>query len=1812
MSAARGRGRGSDRGRGGFPDRGRGGFERGRGRGGGQSPASSDSGFRGRGGDRGRGRGGSRGPPPGIYSPPGRATQIDGRLRDKTQDELIQAFKSVKIDDTDFPLRPGYGESGRQVALRTNFFSVSIPKGPFYEYKVNITPAASVRRVRRRIFELAEDTAIWQTTLAGSVAHDHSAKLVARQRLPEPLTVRVAFYDEDEDPPAPGTPPKKEYTLTFEFIQELETESLKSFIDGDPQYRDYDIMPIVSAFNLILAAYPSRSGGGGVMVGRNKFFLPGARPAFSLGGGLEAVKGFYSSVRTAHKQLMVNVNVCTTAFYKPGNLADALNEFMRMSFSARANAFVKGLRVKALHLGYRKTITKVTDYTANTYIFDSGEFGEVSVAEYFLKKYKLKLRYPNLPLMDVGGQRTNFLPAELCEILPNQPFRGKLLEEHTAAMITVAANPPNANADAIENQGLRELGFAQNTPTLAAFGVGVGREMATVPGRILPPPKPKYRQNVDGGDFKADKASWNLRKVKFTKGAVLENWAVLVIRDNNRDDFSGPVDPHLKEILSGFSNMCGVSGMTVKSQPKVADVALPPKNRSRDPTRSQAIKAIQTAMGTSFKPKPKIILIILSDSDRHIYAGIKRLCDVALDVATVCVQSGKIRGGGPQYYANVALKINMKLGGVNHTLDPTSLSWLKEKPTMLVGMDVTHPGPGSVRGTPSIAAVVASYDSDYAQFPASMKMQESKKEMITDLEDMMYERLKVFQARNKGRLPDRVLVYRDGVSEGQFQIVIDQEMPPMLKAFHRIDVKHRPKLTIVVCGKRHHTRFFPTQEGDADSKANPLPGTVVDRGITSVYNFDFYLQAHGSLQGSSKPTHYFVIHDEIGFTQDKLQSLTNSVSYMFARATKAVSLVSPAYYADLALSHVYSSKSARSWSPWSDHGSRRGNKGSGGRGPAPGVYSPPGRATQIDARLLDDTQDKVVEAFRNTQVDDTDFPLRPGYGEKGKQVTLRTNFFPISIPEGPFYEYKITITPSISIKSVKRRIFELAQDMSVWRSTLADSVAHDYSAKLVARRRLPEPLVVCVPFYEKGENPPTAETPLKMEYSLSFQFVQDIETDGLKRFIAGDPQYRNYDIMPVISALNLILAAYPSRSGGGGVTVGRNKFFMPGAGPTSSLGGGLEAVRGFYSSVRAAHRQLMVNVNVCTTAFYKPGNLAEALIDIRKSDFKFARLGAFAKGLRVRVTHLNHQKTITEVAKDSATSYIFSSDEYGEVSVAKFFLKKYNIELKYPDLPLVNIGVKKRTLLPPEVCEVLLNQTYKGRLSEGHTAKMISFAANPPDFNARTIENKGLQELGFMQNESNRAAFGVNIGKEMATVPGRILAPPKPKYRQGTDGGDFKDKKASWNLRGVKFASGAILDNWAVLLIRDSSRSHDFEGSNDPELQRILKSFMETCNKSGMDIRTWAKIVEVDLVQTTRADPAMSPAINQIRTVVDELVQEAKPKLIMVFLSDGDQHIYSGLKHLCDTINDVATVCVQSGKIWKAGPQYHANVALKLNMKLGGVNHTLDPGSLEWLKEKPTMLVGIDVTHPGATSVKGTPSIAAVVASCELDYYAHFPASLRMQKSKKEMVTDLEEMMVERLQVFQGKNKDTLPERVIVYRDGVSEGQFGTVIEEEMPLIISAFRRMHSDYQPKLTNHHLHEKANPLPGTVVDRGITTVYHFDFYLQAHGSLQGSSKPTHYFVIHDEIGFSQDMIQSLTNNISYMFARATRAVSLVAPAYYADLACERGRCYLHELLHGIRSGGRDARSGDEQQILREAREFWKEGPTGDDIRDTMFYL
>lgn len=110
------------------------------------------------------------------------------------------------------------------------------------------------------------------------------------------------------------------------------------------------------------------------------------------------------------------------------------------------------------------------------------------------------------------------------------------------------------------------------------------------------------------------------------------------------------------------------------------------------------------------------------------------------------------------------------------------------------------------------------------------------------------------------------------------------------------------------------------------------------------------------------------------------------------------------------------------------------------------------------------------------------------------------------------------------------------------------------------------------------------------------------------------------------------------------------------------------------------------------------------------------------------------------------------------------------------------------------------------------------------------------------------------------------------------------------------------------------------------------------------------------------------------------------------------------------------------------------------------------------------------------------------------------------------------------------------------------------------------------------------------------------FDFDFYLQAHAGLKGTVKPTHYNVIYDENNMGADEIQVGTHNASYVYARATKAVSLIPAAYYADLACERGRIYLNKLMLDdatTTAGGRGTRGEEAEQTWRGAVQLWGNG-------------
>jgi len=245
------------------------------------------------------------------------------------------------------------------------------------------------------------------------------------------------------------------------------------------------------------------------------------------------------------------------------------------------------------------------------------------------------------------------------------------------------------------------------------------------------------------------------------------------------------------------------------------------------------------------------------------------------------------------------MKINAKLGGVNAVPQSKVLIDLAKQPFMIMGADVGHPAPG-VSDQPSVASLVWSYDQQAMRYEAFTSIQPPRLETIEGLHDLVKRAIVGF-----GLPPHRIVFFRDGLSEGEYAKVAEKEINDIKAAIDELwneksAKQPKPTLTFIVVGKRHHVRFFPQKEQDADRSGNCPAGFVADQGIGNPIAKDYYLQSHGGLLGTSRPSHYVVIRDEnFANNIDSLQELSFALCHAYARATRSVSIPAPVYYADL-------------------------------------------------------------------------------------------------------------------------------------------------------------------------------------------------------------------------------------------------------------------------------------------------------------------------------------------------------------------------------------------------------------------------------------------------------------------------------------------------------------------------------------------------------------------------------------------------------------------------------------------------------------------------------------------------------------------------------------------------------------------------------------------------------------------------------------------------------------------------------------------------------------------------------------------------
>lgn len=152
--------------------------------------------------------------------------------------------------------------------------------------------------------------------------------------------------------------------------------------------------------------------------------------------------------------------------------------------------------------------------------------------------------------------------------------------------------------------------------------------------------------------------SWNMAQTRFTIGANLVSWACLrfMIPGDRRD----PIGENLSRYLDEFTQVLRDCGITPGVRHASLQCPLVPLSPSAEAQNEQIIKnALGHFANKVGDQKPKILLVVIPNTDKFVYSKIKYFGDTQVGIHTVCVVAGKFaKDRNMQYHANVALKVS--------------------------------------------------------------------------------------------------------------------------------------------------------------------------------------------------------------------------------------------------------------------------------------------------------------------------------------------------------------------------------------------------------------------------------------------------------------------------------------------------------------------------------------------------------------------------------------------------------------------------------------------------------------------------------------------------------------------------------------------------------------------------------------------------------------------------------------------------------------------------------------------------------------------------------------------------------------------------------------------------------------------------------------------------------------------------------------------------------------------------------------------------------------------------------------------------
>ncbi|CAI2319039.1 unnamed protein product [Caenorhabditis sp. 36 PRJEB53466] len=499
-------------------------------------------------------------------------------------------------------------------------------------------------------------------------------------------------------------------------------------------------------------------------------------------------------------------------------------------------------------------------------------------------------------------------------------------------------------------------------------------------------------------------------------------------------------------------------------------------------------------------------------------------------------------------------------------------------------------------------------------------------------------------------------------------------------------------------------------------------------------------------------------------------------------------------------------------------------------------------------------------------------------------------------------------------------------------------------------------------------------------------------------------------------------------------------------------------------------------------------------------------------------------------------------------TVERYFKAKYNVELNYPKLFTIETkGKNGKVLLPAEVLLLCPSQVVTNeQMVNSEQAEMIRMSALQPQDRKRFTEQ--IAAATHLASDSMNGAIKV---QKPLTVEGIIL--PKPMILfNGNRAADLNNPKSKYPTdfnRAGSFFIPKSLTNWEMCFV---------EGEEVPGLDQQLVNEMKS---NGMQ--------------------ASMPSTVKIsrREDLDRVFRNAKAakRQLIFFVIKTLYHFHKEIKAL-EQKYDVLTQEIHLETAQKVGRQAQTrqNIINKTNMKLGGLNYFIKSGAFG---NPNRLIIGFETSQRGGAGGDSEKPIAVGFAANMLDHFQKFAGGYVFVKRERDVYGSLIKDTITTILRTAKKNRGP-PNDILVYFNGVTEGQFGLINEEYSKSIKEACVALSASYRPNITiiasskmhNERLYKSVNNRvsnlePGTVVDHTIVHPHYNEWYHSSAVARQGTVKTTKFTLIFTtNVAEPMSNIEELTNDLCYDHQIVFHPVGLPVPLFIAGRYSQRGAMVL----------------------------------------------